>query len=213
MANILEKCDSPTWLVTNEKIQKVLEYLLWDSFKCGISQNLAGCAPCIFLDTDRLLALLRKALGKTGIRWGENEIYESNYRFIGGLGYRNLHKINKVFENDVTISFFNDNHEQKPVFKREHLIHAEVTGIFGSSEGMFTTEQRNWNGRADICIKSKAKKRMSFAGRENRETTFAKTVINPRTRTFNGSDKLPILRPSADTKLYPIDRTNRVIIG
>ena len=204
---ILEKCESPTWLVTNEKIQKVLEYLLWDSIKTGISQNLAGCAPCIFLDTDRLLALLRRALGK------KMKINVSSFDVIGSLGYANLHVINKVSENDTSISFFNDDQDQKPIFRREHLIHAETMGVFGSSEGMFTTEQRNWNGRADICVKSRAKKRMSFAGRENKETSFSKTVINPKTNTFNGSDRLPISRPTADTKLYPLDRTNRTIIG
>ena len=213
MATILEKCESPTWLVTNDNVQKILEYLLWDSIKCGVSQNLAGCAPCIFLDTDRLLALLRKALGMNEILWNTIECGIVLIYVIGSLGYKNLHKINKVAESDVTISFFNDDHDQKPIFKREHLIHAEVMGIFGSSEGMFTTEQRNWNGRADICVKSRAKKRMSFAGRENKETVFSKTVINPKTQTFNGSDRLPITRPSVNTKLYPIDRTNRTILG
>ena len=64
MADLLTECQSPTWLVTNDVVMKRLEYLLWDSLKSGISEHLAGSAPCLTFDLDRILMLTRKALGK-----------------------------------------------------------------------------------------------------------------------------------------------------
>ena len=63
LADLLSECQSPTWLVTNEVVMKRLEYLLWESLRQGMSEHLAGSAPCVTFDLDRLLTLTRKALG------------------------------------------------------------------------------------------------------------------------------------------------------
>ena len=62
-SRLLAVCDEPEWAVTNEKFVKVLEYMLWDAFKKGVSMHLAECSKCVFIDLDIMLALLSKALG------------------------------------------------------------------------------------------------------------------------------------------------------
>lgn len=57
-------CSEPEWLITNEALLRFVEFLLWDTFREGISSHLAGSTPCLFPDTDKLIALVRKALGK-----------------------------------------------------------------------------------------------------------------------------------------------------
>ena len=64
MAEILEKCDSVVWLVKNEKTVSILEFLMWDAFRTGVSYHLSGTSPCIFFDLDRLLTLTKNALGR-----------------------------------------------------------------------------------------------------------------------------------------------------
>ena len=68
MATILEKCESVVWLVKNEKVVSILEFLLWDSFREGMSYHLSGTSPCICFDLERLLALARNALGESNER-------------------------------------------------------------------------------------------------------------------------------------------------
>ena len=64
VTDMLSACDEPEWAVSNEKFYKVMEYMLWDTFRSGLTLHLAGCSQCIFVDLDRLMALLSKALGK-----------------------------------------------------------------------------------------------------------------------------------------------------
>ena len=64
MAEILEKTESVVWLVKNEKVVSILEFLLWDSFRIGMSLHLSGTSPCLCFDLERLLALTKNALGK-----------------------------------------------------------------------------------------------------------------------------------------------------
>ena len=63
-SKLLSICDEPEWVVTNENFLKILEYMLWDAFKKGISLHLAECTKCVFIDLDIMLALLSKALGR-----------------------------------------------------------------------------------------------------------------------------------------------------
>ena len=63
VTDMLMTCDEPEWVVSNEKFLKVMEYMLWDTLRSGISLHLAGCSQCIFVDLDRLMALLSKSLG------------------------------------------------------------------------------------------------------------------------------------------------------
>ena len=62
-SKLLAICDEPEWAVTNENFYKILEYMLWDAFKKGISLHLAECSKCVFIDLDIMLALLSKAIG------------------------------------------------------------------------------------------------------------------------------------------------------
>ena len=57
-------CSEPEWILMNLEFHKALEYALWDTAREGLSLHLNGTTPCSFLDTDKLLALLAKALGK-----------------------------------------------------------------------------------------------------------------------------------------------------
>ena len=60
---LLANASEPEWLALSSNMQKVVEYLLWDCYKDGLASHLAGASPCIFVDLDRLLALIYKALG------------------------------------------------------------------------------------------------------------------------------------------------------
>ena len=213
LAEILEKCDGAvTWLITNEKVVAILEYMLWDCLKVGVSFHLSGTSPCMMFDLERLMTLTKNSLGK------EHSEKSSFYRlqimeFIGACHYDNLYKMAKVGSNDVDVTLFNDGNEHFENYRREHLIHLEMTGIFGCSENMFTAEMRQWNGSGDICFKSKSKRRLTYAGRDVGETLFSKKVVDDDTLWFKGSHSLPTERPPADVKLYPINAEMRTIIG
>ena len=119
----------------------------------------------------------------------------------------------KVKSENVELSLFNDNHEERPMYQREHLIHLEIIGIFGCSEQMFTGNMRNWEGQGDICYKSGSKKKLTYACRDIGDAVFSKLIIDDDTLTFRGSEKLPVRRPSVETKLYPLNAEMRTILG
>ena len=60
---LLAICGEPEWLVANDKLVSVIEYMLWETCKDGLGLHLAGASPCLFVDLDRMFALLYKALG------------------------------------------------------------------------------------------------------------------------------------------------------
>ena len=132
---------------------------------------------------------------------------------IDGYFIDDLFKMNKTDRDDIEISLFNDNETEKPIYKREHLIHFQMQGIFGVSGSMFNNELRNWDGCAAICFKSKNRKKMMYAGRDIGDTPFFKKVIDEATHLFKGSAYIHVNRPPSDVKLYPIDAVNRTIIG
>ena len=101
----------------------------------------------------------------------------------------------------------------KPVFRREHMIHLEIDAIFGVSDKQFTPDQRNWNGDGSIGYKSKGRKRISFATKDVGATLFSKAVVDIKADIFKGSLKLPSHRPPSGIKLYPINKNNRTFIG
>ena len=64
MTDILDSvATEPEWIMVNENFIKYVEFGLWDCFRTGISSHLAGTSPCTFMDLDKLMALLGKALG------------------------------------------------------------------------------------------------------------------------------------------------------
>ena len=65
LTDLLDECSEPAWIVTNTDLIKVVEFALWESLRVGISGHLAGHSPCSPHELDRLLALFRKAIGKT----------------------------------------------------------------------------------------------------------------------------------------------------
>ena len=191
MGDILSKCDSPSWLVCNENLLIRLEYLLWESLKTGVSHHLSATAPCLAYDLERLMTLIRKAMGN---------------RY-----FANFQRMAKIHSDDVKVNVFNDCMIAKPNYKREHYVHVEVTGVFGAIDGVFNAGQRNWEGKGDICIKGKGKSRVSFAGRDIGNFEFdAQVVENGK---FKGTQYLLADRPRGDVKLCPITRENRTIIG
>ena len=191
VADILTKCKSPIWLVSNEKVQVRLEYMLWESLKVGVSHHLAASAPCLAYDLERLATLIRKALG---------DRYFATFQ-----------RMSKVHVDDVKINVFNDSDASMPNYKREHYVHVEVTGIFGVIDGVFNAGQRNWEGKGDICIKGKGRSRVSYAGRDIGNFDFdARIVADGK---FLGSKYLKADRPRGDVKLCPITKENRTIFG
>ena len=64
VTDMLDTCSEPKWLVSNDSFQKYLEFVLWESFRYGVSLHCSGSGPCLWIDTDKLLALIRKAMGK-----------------------------------------------------------------------------------------------------------------------------------------------------
>ena len=134
-----------------------------------------------------------------------------NNTILGNRIYENLFTHSKIDAANVSLTVMNDGYEQKPVFRREHMVHAEVTGIFGSSVSPFNADQRAWDGTASSANKAKGRKRMSFAGREIGKQFFSKLVCDDA--TFHGSQSLPSTRPTCEMKLYPLDRENKTILG
>ena len=61
--DLLEKPDVSDWMLTNEKFLGVLEYLLWDQFRTGISSHCAEATPCILIECDMLMTMIRQAMG------------------------------------------------------------------------------------------------------------------------------------------------------
>ena len=130
---------------------------------------------------------------------------------LGELYYTEVSTLDKVAEKDVVLTLLNDDCEEKPVFKREHMIHLQITGIYGVTEGTFSASQKRWCGKGDICYT--AKKKHTYAGRDVGDTYFSKMVVNVENNTFNGIGCLPFSRPTADQKLVPMNRENRTVIG
>ena len=64
LAEILEECKSEVWLLTKSALITILEYMLWDAARMGLSLHLSGSSPCLLYDLERLLALTRNAMGK-----------------------------------------------------------------------------------------------------------------------------------------------------
>ena len=120
----------------------------------------------------------------------------------------------RIQADDVKLTLFNDDKDDKPVFKREHLIHLQILGTFGVTDGNFSQDQRKWTGNGDICIaKKQAKKRMSYSSRDVGQAKFSQAIIDPYTRLFRGSEYLRCEKPDAETKLYPMSRENRTLVG
>ena len=65
LTDILDTCSESKWLVTNELLQKYLEFALWDSYRFGVSMHCSGASPCLWTDTDKILTLVRKSIGES----------------------------------------------------------------------------------------------------------------------------------------------------
>ena len=69
IADILDTCTEPGWLVTNDQLHRYLEFSLWESFRFGVSLHCSGASPALWIDTDKILALVRKSMGKWAPTW------------------------------------------------------------------------------------------------------------------------------------------------
>ena len=109
---------------------------------------------------------------------------------------------------------FNDGKENRPSFKREHLIHCQLVGVFGASETLFSQDYHNWNGKGDISYKTKGKKKVTYTGRDlGVNSDFEDDLVVTSDGVFKGSTNLPTDRPAPDAKLVPLNSDNRTIIG
>ena len=120
--------------------------------------------------------------------------------------------MSKCSPDDVVTRFFNDDNEDKPSHRREHLVNVAITMMIGISETPFTHEQRKWMGSKNICINSKGKNRMSFAARDLGHQKVSSRVIKADGK-FKGKCILPGGRPDAELILYPVKNENRTFIG
>ena len=111
----------------------------------------------------------------------------------------------------VKLMVFNDEKEDKPVYRREHAIMFQMEIISGASTTPFTAEQRKWSGKSDICLNSK--KRLTFVGVELGKTRMPDGMIDTRNKTFIGVQFLSSNRPEQDEYLLPLERDNRTLIG
>ena len=143
--------------------------------------------------------------------WARQNIQNQSY--LGDLWYKDLHVFSNVKPDDVQLEVFNDNEERKPLFKREHLILLEVNFTSGASVSPFTGEQRRWLGAGNICYSNKTKRKYLFTGRDIGKSVHSDTIIEPTSKTFLGSKKLPKHIPGAEQRLYPLDRYVRTLLG
>ena len=118
-----------------------------------------------------------------------------------------------VKPDDVKLEVFNDREEQKPLFKREHLILLEVNFTSGASITPFTGEQRRWLGAGNICFSAKTKRKFLYTGRDIGIPVHSDAIIEPNSKAFLGSKKLPRRLPGAEQRLYPLDRYVRTLLG
>ena len=89
----------------------------------------------------------------------------------------------------------------------------EVAGVYGVSLSSFNAEQRKWVGKSDIMVKNSSnKKKLSFAGMDVGASKHSEQVLEAD-KFFKGTESLPERRPAPNTKLHPIDKENRVILG
>ena len=125
-----------------------------------------------------------------------------------------MHYIARVNDGDVEVQLFNDGKVNRPSFKREHLVHCQLVGVYGVSETMFSQDYHIWEGKGDICFKTKGKKKVTFTGRDiGVDTEFEDNAVVTTDGIFTGTEKLTDERPPADIKLTPLKCENRTIIG
>ena len=120
--------------------------------------------------------------------------------------------MSKCSPDDVVTRYYNDDNEDKPSYRREHLVNVAITMMIGVSETPFTHEQRKWLGSKNICMNAKGKKKMSFAARDLGIQKISNVVIKADGK-FKGKNILPVERPNAETILYPVKNENRTFIG
>ena len=131
--------------------------------------------------------------------------------FIGHYVYYDLHQYSKVNIDTIKLNVYNDSKEDKPAYLREHLILFEAEFMVGTSATPFTSEQRRWSGKGDICINSK--KRVTFIGLDIGKLKMPDGVIERDSGRFRGVKHLPNDRPNAESCLLPLDRDVRTLLG
>ena len=61
---ILEKHSVAEWILTTPKMMQILQFLLWEQYREGISNHCANASPCIFIELDQFMGVLKTALGE-----------------------------------------------------------------------------------------------------------------------------------------------------
>ena len=133
--------------------------------------------------------------------------------FSGLLWLKDLNFISKANPDEFQLEFFNDAKENKPIFKREHLIMMNFTIITGTSALAFTSNLRRWWGASDVCIGINGKKKMTFAAMDAPRPVHTAAMIDPKDASFRGVRYVKPIKPDPQFKLYPVSLLNRTFIG
>lgn len=52
------------WLLSKDDMLQIIEYMLWEDLREGISEHCAGVSVCHFNELDKRLTLIKSALGE-----------------------------------------------------------------------------------------------------------------------------------------------------
>ena len=187
---ILKTDEAAVWIISNEKFRQVLEFHLWDFLRLAASNHVHGVTPCTAPELDDLLVLMKNAL---------SDLY-----------YEDVNLVFRIKKEDASIYAYDDNEEDKAFHDRDHLIYFEIRSIIGVTTATLSPDLKKWNGKASN-LSEKSKKKLRFSGMDQGITNHASTVI--KNGMFMGKEKLPSDRPDAGIKLYPMNKTNRTIMG
>lgn len=52
------------WMAKNQEFQRILEFMMTEALRRGLSQHMAEVTPCVAYDLQKILTLCHLALGK-----------------------------------------------------------------------------------------------------------------------------------------------------
>ena len=142
----------------------------------------------------------------------EINLFISLIKYSGEFFYKDINYVAKFPEKDRIFNIFNDENHEEMNLRREHMIYLSCTMISIASESALPTEVKRWNGERMIA-QNKGRKRYSFIGREENQSSFCKIILNDKCGTFRGLKSVPDMPPSSAMKLWPIKTFPRTIFA
>ena len=202
--------EEPLWMAKKEGLARMIEFYLMDAIREGLSQHLAGITPCNFIEFEKLMTPLTFALGNFVHKLCDLRSVSLTY-FVGEHAYKDLN-FHARFDPELKFRrVYNDDKVDKPLHFREHMFYLQSTAVFLTSDAALGLLKR-WDGERLTC-NSKGRKRMTFVGREQCKTQFAKMVLKAPW-TFKGSESIPMEGwPQEMYNLWPLKTGKRTIFG